>query len=92
MSDDPAQQQAQPQQQRRRGWPLWLRLLLAAAVLAFVWSPFLAMLVKLSNVNPSLAPDSPFPAPTIPEPATTPQAPTSPEALRSPGGRPAPSP
>lgn len=37
-------------------WPLWLKLLLGAAVLAFVWSPFLAMVVRLSGVNPSLAP------------------------------------
>lgn len=36
--------------------PLWLRVLLGAAVLAFVWSPFLAMLVRLSGVNPQLAP------------------------------------
>jgi hypothetical protein len=37
-------------------WPLWLKLLLGAAVLAFVWSPFLAMVVRLSGVNPRLAP------------------------------------
>lgn len=37
-------------------WPLWLKVLLGAAVLAFVWSPFLAMVARLSSVNPNLAP------------------------------------
>ena len=37
-------------------WPLWLKVLLGAAVLAFVWSPFLAMVVRLAGVNPQLAP------------------------------------
>ena len=41
------------------GWPLPVKILLAAVVLAFVWSPFLAMLVRLSHVNPSLAPNTP---------------------------------
>ena len=40
----------------RRGWPLWLRIGLAAVLLAFVWSPFLAMLARLSRVAPSLQP------------------------------------
>ena len=38
------------------GWPLWLRILLAVVVLSFVWSPFLAMLMRLSRVNPGLQP------------------------------------
>jgi hypothetical protein len=37
-------------------WPLWVKLLLGVAVLGFVWSPFLAMVVRLSGVNPRLAP------------------------------------
>ena len=41
---------------RRGGWPLWLRILLAVVVVSFVWSPFLAMLARLSRVNPSLQP------------------------------------
>lgn len=36
--------------------PLWLKVVIGAAVLAFVWSPFLAMVVRLSGVNPRLAP------------------------------------
>ena len=48
-------------------WPLWLKLLLGAAVLAFVWSPFLAMVARLSTVNPHLAPTgAPINAP-VPE-------------------------
>jgi len=43
---------------RQGGWPLPVKILLAAVVLGFVWSPFLAMLVRLSNVNPDLAPDA----------------------------------
>lgn len=47
--------------------PLGLKLLLGAAVLAFVWSPFLAMLVRLSGVNPHLAPTgAPMSAPLPP--------------------------
>ncbi|MCX5968470.1 MAG: hypothetical protein NTV57_12670 [Cyanobacteria bacterium] len=44
---------------RQAGWPLPVKILLAAVVLGFVWSPFLAMLVRLSHVNPSLAPNTP---------------------------------
>lgn len=77
-------QQEPAKASRKRGWPLWLRLVLAAIVLAFVWSPFLAMLVRLSGVNPSLAPD----APQVPmEPPTAPGAPQAPRS-----GGPAPSP
>ena len=43
---------------RHGGWPLPVKILLAAVVLGFVWSPFLAMLVRLSNINPDLAPDA----------------------------------
>lgn len=43
---------------RQGGWPLPVKILLAAVVLGFVWSPFLAMLVRLSHVNPALAPDA----------------------------------
>ncbi|MEI7952086.1 MAG: hypothetical protein WCH37_05355, partial [Synechococcaceae cyanobacterium ELA182] len=34
---------------RQGGWPLPVKILLAAVVVGFVWSPFLAMLVRLSN-------------------------------------------
>jgi hypothetical protein len=64
------------------GWPLWVRILLAALLLSFVWSPFLAMLMRLSRVNPSLQPtggSSNFtpPAQQAPsaEPAAAPPAP-----------------
>jgi hypothetical protein len=59
------------------GWPLWLRILLAALLLSFVWSPFLAMLMRLSRVNPSLQPtggSSGFSPPELPAPTTGPQA------------------
>ena len=49
---------------------LWMGLL-AAVVLGFVWSPFLAMLVRLSHVNPSLAPDAqPAGSPDLAPPLT----------------------
>ena len=41
---------------KAKGWPLWLRIGLAVVILSFVWSPFLAMLMRLSRVNPSLQP------------------------------------
>lgn len=72
-------------QERTRGWPLPLKLLLAALVLAFVWSPFLAMLYRLSQPNPSLAPTA-IPGsgtPTLPAPAITPAAGETPPAGRS---------
>ena len=57
---DQAERGTSPQQvspgSRRRGWPLWLRIALAAVVLSFVWSPFLAMLLRLSRVSPALQP------------------------------------
>lgn len=31
------------------GWPLWVRLCLGAVVLLFVWSPFLAMVIRLGQ-------------------------------------------
>ena len=47
--------------------PLWLKVVIGAAVLAFVWSPFLAMVVRLSGVNPRLAPTgTPMSAPLPP--------------------------
>lgn len=47
--------------------PLWLKLVVGVAVLAFVWSPFLAMVVRLSGVNPRLAPTgAPVAAPLPP--------------------------
>jgi hypothetical protein len=53
MSDpNPVPDQA-PERQR---WPLWMRLSLAALILAFVWSPFLAMLGRMSQVGPALQP------------------------------------
>lgn len=57
----------------RAAWPLGLKLLLGAAVLAFVWSPFLAMVVRLSGVNPRLAPTgTPMSAPLPPSGAAGP--------------------
>ena len=73
---------------RNGGWPLPVKILLAAVVLGFVWSPFLAMLVRLSNLNPDLAPDvQPSGIPDLAPPLTPPAAPPA-------GGRqsPAPSP
>ena len=62
------------------GWPLPVKLLLAVVVLAFVWSPFLALLMRLANVNPSLAPDRP-PTTPGPQPATTTPSPGRPGFL-----------
>ena len=44
--------------ERQGGWPLPVKILLAAVVVAFVWSPFLAMLARLSNISPDLAPNA----------------------------------
>jgi hypothetical protein len=60
---------------RRQGWPLWLRLTLAAVILAFVWSPFLAMLARLSQVRPSLQPTGGAPLLVPPPPAPRPATP-----------------
>ena len=47
--------------------PLWLKVVVGVAVLAFVWSPFLAMVLRLSGVNPRLAPTgAPMGAPLPP--------------------------
>jgi len=73
---------------RSGGWPLPVKILLAAVVLGFVWSPFLAMLVRLSNINPKLAPSAqPAGVPDLAPPLSPPGAPPA-------GGRrsPAPSP
>ena len=62
---------------KAKGWPLWLRIALAAVILSFVWSPFLAMLMRLSRVNPSLQPtggSSDFSPPELAAPRTGPQA------------------
>ena len=59
------------------GWPLWLRIVLAALLLSFVWSPFLAMLMRLSRVNPGLQPtggSSNFTPPAQPAPSAGPAA------------------
>lgn len=79
---DHAAGSAPPTPGKPQGWPLWLRIGLAAVILSFVWSPFLAMLMRLSQVKPSLQPtggSSDFtppaqPAPS-PAPATSPPAP-----------------
>ena len=69
---------------RQGGWPLPVKILLAAVVLAFVWSPFLAMLVRLSHVNPSLAPDAqPAGSPDLAPPLTPGGAPPA-DGRRSP--------
>jgi hypothetical protein len=62
---------------------LWLRILLAAVVLSFVWSPFLAMLARLSRVNPGLQPTGG--TPDLVPPAATPQ--TAPPAAPPPTRR-----
>ena len=83
-----AQGPPQPQPQRQGGWPLPLKILLAAVLLGFVWSPFLAMLMRLSHVNPDLAPTGqPLGSPDLAPPLTQGGAPAA-------GGRqsPAPSP
>jgi len=69
------------------GWPLWLRIALAVVVLSFVWSPFLAMLMRLSRVNPSLQPTGGTPslAPPVEAPqgsAGQPSSPAAPETVR----------
>jgi hypothetical protein len=72
-----------------RGWPLPVKVLLAVLVLAFVWSPFLAMLYRLSRPNPSLAPTA-IPGtgtPSLPAPAVT-----APEAGRGRSAPPGPAP
>lgn len=83
------------------GWPLGLKVALAVLVLAFVWSPFLAMLLRLSRVNPSLAPTGepagrPLPpgplAPQMLPPVTAPQNPPLPQTPGSAPPAPAPSP
>ena len=79
---------AQGPPQRQGGWPLPLKILLAAVVVGFVWSPFLAMLMRLSHVNPDLAPTGqPLGSPDLAPPLTPGGAPAA-------GGRqsPAPSP
>lgn len=61
---------------RPKGWPLWVRILLAALLLSFVWSPFLAMLMRLSRVNPGLQPtggSSDFSPPAQPAPSDAPE-------------------
>lgn len=58
---------------RSRGWPLWLRVALAVVVLSFVWSPFLAMLARLSRISPSLQPTGG--TPDLIPPPTAPQSP-----------------
>ena len=66
-----------PEPPRPKGWPLWVRILLAALLLSFVWSPFLAMLMRLSRVNPSLQPtggSSNFTPPAQPAPSAGPAA------------------
>lgn len=66
-----------------KGWPLWLRIVLAAVVLSFVWSPFLAMLMRLSRVNPGLQPtggSSNFTPPAQPAPDSSPEPAASPPA------------
>jgi hypothetical protein len=72
--DSPDRSTATP---KPKGWPLWVRILLAAVVLSFVWSPFLAMLMRLSRVNPSLQPtggSSNFTPPAQPAPSAGPAA------------------
>jgi hypothetical protein len=63
-----------------------VKILLAAVVLGFVWSPFLAMLVRLSNINPNLAPSA--------QPAGVPNLapPLSPNGAPPAGGRRSPAP
>ena len=65
-----------PASRHRQGWPLWSRLTLAAVIIAGVWSPFLAMLARLSRVGPALQPTggAPLLAPP-PSASPTPQAP-----------------
>ena len=66
------------------GWPLPVKILLAAVVLGFVWSPFLAMLMRLANVNPNLAPTGqPLGSPDLAPPLTPPGAPPA-DGRRSP--------
>ncbi|QPN63439.1 hypothetical protein [Synechococcus sp. CBW1004] len=72
--DNPDRPKAPP---KAGGWPLWLRILLAALLLSFVWSPFLAMLMRLSRVNPGLQPtggSSNFTPPAQPAPSGGPAA------------------
>jgi hypothetical protein len=60
---------------KAKGWPLWLRIGLAVVILSFVWSPFLAMLIRLSRVNPGLQPtggSSDFTPPAQPAPSAGP--------------------
>lgn len=62
---------------KAKGWPLWLRIGLAVVILSFVWSPFLAMLIRLSRVNPGLQPtggNSDFTPPAQPVPSAAPAA------------------
>lgn len=66
-----------------KGWPLWLRIGLAAVILLFVWSPFLAMLMRLSRVTPSLQPtggSSNFTPPAQPAPGSSPEPAAAPPA------------
>ncbi len=73
---------------KSKGWPLWLRILLAVVVLSFVWSPFLAMLMRLSRVNPGLQPTGGtpdlVPPPEAPPAASRPSLPTPPGRMASP--------
>lgn len=65
----------QPPPTKPAGWPLWLRILLAVLLLSFVWSPFLAMLMRLSRVNPDLQPtggNADFSPPAQPAPGSSP--------------------
>ena len=66
-----------------------MKVVLAVLVLAFVWSPFLAMLYRLSRPNPSLAPTA-IPGsgtPSLPAPAVS-----SPEGGGAKSALPAPAP
>lgn len=77
---EPGAAQAKP-----GGWPLWLRIALAVVVLSFVWSPFLAMLMRLSRVNPGLQPTGG--TPDLVPPAEAPPAPRQ-KAPQGSAGRP----
>ena len=74
---------------RSKGWPLWLRIGLAVVILSFVWSPFLAMLLRLSRLNPSLQPTGGTTDFTPPEPITPRAAPQG-SPLAPQGSSPAP--
>ncbi len=75
--------------QRQGGWPLPLKILLAAVVLGFVWSPFLAMLMRLAKVNPDLAPrGQPLGTPDLVPPPFTPGGAPAAGGRRSPAPSP----